>query len=400
MNLKNKTLLIITDGFPNKDNSSIDCQFVKDQVDYISDYFKEVIVICPKAYFPKRLMNFRIFPNIWKKRANYKNYSYKNVSVFYPNYVSLPFKFFKKLIPYFSYIVTNSALKKHRLKFDLIHAHFTLKSGFVGKKLKQKYGVPFILTAHESKNWFLELYHSDSVFINNIWSVPDLLIRVNQQDVDKLKKINENTQFLPNGYNDNIFFVKNKIDCKNKLQIPRNKKIILNVANYLIDQKNQLNLIHALSLLKDKRTDFFCYLIGSGKDEYLIKNEVQKLGLSNFIKVIGPKKPTEVSEYMSASDLFVFPSYSESFGIVQIEAMACGVPVVATINGGSEEIITDENIGVLLRDPNDFKGLCDQIDFALNKKWDSTYIIKKNMKYAHSNVIKEMIKIYIYFMNK
>lgn len=394
MNLKNKVLLIIADGFPNKDNSSIDCQFVKDQVDYICDYFKEVIVISPKAYFPKFLTAFKIFPGYWKKRANYQNYFYKNVSVFYPNYISLPFKFFKKLIPYFSYFVTNNTIKKHKLRFDLVHSHFTLKSGFVGKKLKQKYSVPFILTAHENKNWFLELYNSNSVFVKDIWGVADILIRVNQQDIEKLKKINKNTKFLPNGYNDNIFSVKNKMDCKNKHQIPKDKRIILNVASYLVDQKNQLNFIRALDLLKDKRTDFLCYLIGSGKDEYLIKKEVENLNLSNFVKVIGPKKPIEVSEYMSASDLFVLPSYSESFGIVQIEAMACGVPVIATINGGSEEIITDSEIGILLEDPDDYKTFCDKIDSALDKNWDQNYIIQINKKYTNSNVIKELIKVY------
>lgn len=400
MSLKNKTLLIITNGFPDKNNSSFEGQFVKDQVDYICDYFKEVIVICPKAYFPKFLINFKFFPKNWKKRSNYKNYFYKNVSVFYPNYFALPVSFFKKLIPNFAYFSTNKTIKKNKIEFDLIHSHFTLKSGFVGKKLAQKYNIPVILTIHESKNWFLKLYNLNSNFVADIWSAADLLIRVNQQDVEKLKKFNKNTIFLPNGYNDTIFYVKNKIDCKNKHKIPQNKKILLNVANYFVDQKNQINLISALNLLKERRTDFLCYLIGSGKDEDLIKKEVIRLNLSDFIKVIGSKKPIEVSEYMSAADLFVFPSYSESFGIVQIEAMACGIPIVATINGGSEEIITDKEIGSLLEDPNDFEGLCDQIDLALNKKWDSTYIFKKNMKYAHSNVVKELIKIYDSFIKE
>ena len=83
---------------------------------------------------------------------------------------------------------------------------------------------------------------------------------------------------------------------------------------------------------------------------------------------------------MNACDIFVHPSLAESFGIVQIEAMACGKPVVATRNGGSESIITSDKYG-LLCEPANPQDLSEKIIEGLSKRWDNNAIYS----YASSN---------------
>ncbi len=77
---------------------------------------------------------------------------------------------------------------------------------------------------------------------------------------------------------------------------------------------------------------------------------------------------------MNACDLFVLPSISESFGVVQIEALACGKPVVATRNGGSEEVITSDDYGLLV-DPANPNELREKIIEAPDKDWDREKIL-------------------------
>ncbi len=77
---------------------------------------------------------------------------------------------------------------------------------------------------------------------------------------------------------------------------------------------------------------------------------------------------------MNACNVFVLPSLSESFGIVQIEAMACGKPVVATYNGGSEEVVINKKLGILV-EPKDVGGLATAILKALDTEWDKEYIL-------------------------
>ncbi|MBE9593771.1 MAG: glycosyltransferase, partial [Proteobacteria bacterium] len=92
-------------------------------------------------------------------------------------------------------------------------------------------------------------------------------------------------------------------------------------------------------------------------------------------------------------DVFVLPSLRESFGVVQIEAMACGKPIVATRNGGSEEIITSEDYG-LLCGPANPEELAEKILIALDKEWDGEKIRGYAERFRWENIVKEIVKVY------
>ena len=96
-----------------------------------------------------------------------------------------------------------------------------------------------------------------------------------------------------------------------------------------------------------------------------------------------------------SSDFFVFPSNNESFGVAQVEALACGTPVVATRNGGSEEIILNDDIGIL-SEGKDSNSLYDSLVKANSKEWKKEKIIastKPFRKKAYSLEIINKIKL-------
>ena len=113
----------------------------------------------------------------------------------------------------------------------------------------------------------------------------------------------------------------------------------------------------------------------------------------NHVKLAGGRPHNEILIWMDACDLFVLPSLSESFGVVQIEAMACGKPVVSTYNGGSEEIITSEDYG-LLCEPANSEELAEKILIALDKEWDCDEIGKYAEQFTWENITEEIVSVY------
>jgi len=108
--------------------------------------------------------------------------------------------------------------------------------------------------------------------------------------------------------------------------------------------------------------------------------------------LVGRINHAEVPFWLNSSDIFVFPSIRESFGVAQIEALACGVPVVATINGGSEDIIKDHKIGRLLksRDPQILSNLIlVMLDYPFNRDIIANYA---KMNYSKKYVINQIKK--------
>ena len=158
--------------------------------------------------------------------------------------------------------------------------------------------------------------------------------------------------YIPNGYNHDSFLDLDSQNCRKQLGLPLEKKIILNVGNLYGEVKGHKYLIEAMNKVIEQRKDVLCFIVGGGKLENKLKKQISSAGLEDYIKLVGSKPYAEIPLWMNACDVFVLPSLRESFGVVQIEAMGCGKPVVATYNGGSEEIITSEDYGLLCEPKN------------------------------------------------
>ncbi len=139
--------------------------------------------------------------------------------------------------------------------------------------------------------------------------------------------------------------------------------------------------------------DFIIILIGSGKLFASIKEQIDLYGLSNIIITCGAIPHNEIPMWMNACDLFVLPSLSESFGIVQIEALACGKPVVATRNGGSEEVLISDEYGLLV-EPANPEDLAEKIIVALDREWDTDKILAYAEQFTWENIAKKIVGVY------
>jgi len=129
---------------------------------------------------------------------------------------------------------------------------------------------------------------------------------------------------------------------------PKSNKFKIGFVGRLEKVKNPLSLIEAVRILNDKGVPIELYLVGDGSLKGACESLVSKLKLNSKVKIIG-YSPDPCS-YVSRCDLYVQPSLSEGFGLALVEAMGCGVPVLATAVGGAPEIITHNVTGWLVED--------------------------------------------------
>lgn len=177
-----------------------------------------------------------------------------------------------------------------------------------------------------------------------------------------------------------------------KNNIPQDK-IIIGTVGRLDKLKNQELLIDAAAkLLSEKKTNIHFIIIGDETDSITGKGYKQKLvdkirylGIENFVSFFG--FTNNIENYFDVMDIFVLPTDKESFGYVLIEAMAKGIPVLATNQGGPKEIIIDNKNGYLF-EPKNESDLANKLLLLIN---DST--LRRNMGEASKKIAKSKFDV-------
>ena len=114
-------------------------------------------------------------------------------------------------------------------------------------------------------------------------------------------------------------------------------------------------LIAALAKAKLPRDKWQLILVGEGDERLALQTQIMKEGLTKNVHLVGLKNKQEIAQLHNNSHVFVLPSRSENFSVAVLEALACGLPVVASICGGIKECIDEKN--GLLFEVDDVKGL-------------------------------------------
>ena len=97
--------------------------------------------------------------------------------------------------------------------------------------------------------------------------------------------------------------------------------------------------------LRNRDCDFHLLVIGDGPDRKMLQDKIAELGLDNHITLVGSVPPVQMARYCQLGDIFVFTSRSETQGMVILEAMAAGLPVVAIRSSGIEDIVRNNGNG-------------------------------------------------------
>jgi len=291
-------------------------------------------------------------------------------------------------------------VRDHR-KFDIIHVQSSGPLGgfipavvgaFWRKLLNFKFVVTFhyrpnlnFILAHRSLFSFV-LAHTDALLVVSKKQKENFLLVFGQHFHSKIFTI-------PNGFDSRLFRPMDKALARKQLDLPQDKKIILNVAN-LVPVKGHKYLIEAMERVVKVRNDVVLIIVGDGSLRKDLERHVKKLNLEEHVKLVGAKPHSEIPLWMNAADVFVLPSLSEGNPTVMFEALGVGLPFVGTAVGGVPEIIISEEYGLLcpLADP---ECIAEKILIALDKDWDKEKIRKYAERFTWENIAKNTIKMYL-----
>ena len=263
---------------------------------------------------------------------------------------------------------------------DIIHAH-VYSAGVPAVILGKIYKISVVITEHWTGFPRHILGKLDILKVRFAMNRAKYILPVSK-DLEKAIKsygIKNKFEIVPNVVNTEIFYPSPQ-KANNKI------KKMLFVA-LLSPQKGVSYLLQALAQLKQKRQDFVLDIVGDGPNREEYEKLSKELSLEGIVKFHGLKTKLEIAKFMRNSNFFVQPSLYETFGVVYIEAMACGKPIVASQLPVLQEKI-DKEIGILVP-PKDKKALTDAIDYMLDHYQD--YSSEKISRYAKENFGYEVV---------
>ncbi|RLA82184.1 MAG: hypothetical protein DRG78_07930 [Epsilonproteobacteria bacterium] len=377
-------IVLLPTSYPNiyNQNSSI---FVQDQAESLAKNGVDVSIVGAIPISFKYIFNKKIF-----KFGNFKTEKdgVKSHLFLYPTIPKL-----RKFNQYLRDKINRYLLKKYLVsnKIDLLHVH-NAAAGESAQWMKRKYNIPYVVTEHSSA--FARNTISKKEILNyfDIYNKSSKNIAVSQEFAYLLSSIYDlDFQYIPNIV-DTAYF---KLDNKSK-----NKEFnFINIAN-LNKNKNQMMLINAFyKSFKDNR-NVKLTILGSGPEYRNLQKEIDRLKMNEQIKLFGFATREQVLKELQTSDTFVLSSKYETFGVVIIEAMSCGIPVVSTKCGGPESIIENESLGVLVEN-NDVQLLSEAMLKIQTIKYNHNYIREYTIdNYSQKIIARQLKKIYENIINE
>jgi len=390
--MSSKSLLVITNLFPDKEDNYVGGIFVKEQLQYLKDSFENIYVVSPTPYGAGFL-----------RGTKHEDYQFDNIRAFFPRYFNVPFLSLR--LPLFfrgakrlSIIQERRAilkfLEREKIKFDLIHAHFTWRSGATAVVLKKRLGVPLIIT--EPTSWtFRHAIRSRDPIFTEAWNQSDIIIRVRKEDIERFAELGiplNKVHHVPHGFDHRKFFFLDMMECRKKVGLPLDKKIILTIGG-LDEVKGHKYLIDAIGIITKQRTDVLCVLIGGGGLKRKLNKKIKRAGLEPFIRLVGGKPHDEIPTWINACDVVVMPSLAEGNPIVMFESLGCGKPFIGSRVGGIPEIITSDNLGFIC-DVGDSRALAEKIMVAIEKDWSAESIRKYALQFTCEKAAERITGLY------
>jgi glycosyltransferase involved in cell wall biosynthesis len=322
-------ILVLTHSYP-ESNLKWRGVFVQEQVKALSKVHDVFVV-----YFKVDYSHFAPFSNytFLKKQSGRITEYEVTINKSFPvitqaKYLSNTYRFIEKEI-------------LTQVKIDIIHSHFSYPAGFLGTIIQKRKKIPCIITEHTwIKKYFRSWIHKKCVLYALKNSSGVISVSIALKD-DIALFCSRKVSVIPNVIEVDKFYLSEKHDHKTL-----NIGILGGMGNY---RKGLDILIKSVSLLKDM--ELMVHIGGDGILLEKFKTLSKESGVFEKCKFYGEILAEDISGFYSRLDVFVLASRDETFGVVVVEAMASGLPVIGTDCGGPKEIITRDT-GLLVEKEN------------------------------------------------
>ncbi len=287
-------------------------------------------------------------------------------------------------------------------KIDIVNSHWMVTQGLNGALARKIFGIRHIATVHSAGLFALKRFPFGKYIARFIVSNSDRVITVSsfiKSNLDELVGYDTKAAVCPMGTDTNAFVSEDQVELKEKYGI--GLKHVLLFVGRLIEVKGIEYLIEAMKIVSNEIQDLKLLIAGRGILERRLKEKVKKSNLSSYVSFLGDVKHQNLVDYYNICDLVILPSIidkygqTESLGVVVLEAMSCGKPVIASNVGALPEIVKDGYNGALVI-PKNPMDIADKI-IKMLKRTDRNLLEKNARKtaegYSWSNIGKEHLEI-------
>ena len=289
-----------------------------------------------------------------------------------------------------------------RSKPDLIHCFFTLPSGSFGLYSKKIYKIPYMVSALGADvpgfnigDWRLNAYHISTKFISkSIWKNSSYVVANSKSLQETCKRFSpkHDIKVITNGVDTEIFY-----PAKNK-DFSRSKEVNILFVSRLMLQKGVDTLIKTCDILNQRGiTNYKLTVVGEGHLKSLMFSLIDKYNLRGKINYLGWKDLEDLPEIYRSGDIFILPSVMEGMSSVVLQAMASGLPIVASRVKGFEEVL-EENVNGLFAEYNN----PGQFANALGKLIESSELreqmsrnsFERSKQFSWETISKQYLELY------
>ena len=266
--------------------------------------------------------------------------------------------------PQYLLALTNTIVRvarRHRL--DLLHAHYAVPhatAAYLAQRILSTDEAPPPKTVTTLHGTDITLVGSDASYASvvgfsiqasdGVTAVSDSLKR----DTISALDVRRDIRVIPNFLDCAAWARRPDPELRARLCPPGCAAVVMHVSNFR-PVKRVDAVLEVFQRLRS-RLDARLVMIGDGPDRPAAERRAAELGLNGFVEFVTEQQ--DLVPWLSAADLFLLPSSQESFGLAALEAMSCGVPVIASCVGGVPEVITDGVTGIL-RPADDIQGMSD-----------------------------------------
>jgi glycosyltransferase involved in cell wall biosynthesis len=376
-------ILSLTSLFPSNVNP-VRGVFIKERVRHLAK-LHDLRVVAPVPYFPRIKLHRR-----WYQYAHVRFHErIANMEVYHPRYFIIP-RVGMVFYGLFYFLSILHFMKKisRKYPFDILDAHYLYPDGLAAVLLAKTLKKPVVLSARGTdinvfmtfplvRGWILYALRN----CDHIIAVSAALKRRMVDAGINARKID----VVPNGVDVRQFRSMSKNEARTALGLPQRSTIVLSVGS-LRPSKGFQYLLQAVKEIRSTRRDLDLRLniVGYGQYKRKLEKEIARLELGPYVNLVGRVPHCQMHSWYCASDLFCLASSTEGWPNVLFEALACGIPVVATAVGGVPEILVSEEYGLVLncdQGSHLVSHLRDGLLAALKKKWNR----EKMIAYARQN---------------
>lgn len=259
------------------------------------------------------------------------------------------------------------------IHYDLIHSHYWM-SGIAAEMLKEEWDVPILQMFHTLGLMKNQIAQSPSEIEGDyridgerrVMQAADRIVAATPAEQSQLQRLYsvpaEKITIIPPGVDTARFYPIPADEAKEAIDVPCKNKLLLFVGR-IEPLKGLPVLIHALDLIRKKGepcVGCYCLMVIGGEPDaseecmteemVKVKALCKELCVEDLVVFLGKKSQETLPYYYSSADVLIMPSYYESFGMVALEAMACGTPVIASQVGGLPFLVKNGKTGFVIHE--------------------------------------------------